>query len=245
MNEKRKLDWTLMLMVFLSIIVMGLMSAVIDRSSKVCAPSEALQVEVAQTEVPQTEVLQPDAAASGIIRFHIRANSDTEEDQKLKLKVRNQVLAKVQSYLMEDLQRRQLQQGIENSLLEAQRLQLTRQWIQSNLDTIEDWAEEAVQEEGYDYPVTASMGITWIPQRQYDGLSFPAGNYEALTLNIGQGTGQNWWCVLFPPLCLIDCGDELAKARLDAALGDRIVLKSRILEILKSMKAEESRRADK
>lgn len=245
MNEKRKLDWTLMLMVFLSIIAMGVMSAVIDRSSEVCAPSEAPQTDAMQTEVPQTEVLQPDAAASGIIRFHIRANSDTEADQKLKLKVRNQVLAKVQSHLMEDLQRRQLQQGIENSLLEAQRLQLTRQWIQSNLDTIEDWAEEAVQEEGYDYPVTASMGITWIPQRQYDGLSFPAGNYEALTLNIGQGTGQNWWCVLFPPLCLIDCGDELAKARLDAALGDRIVLKSRILEILKSMKAEESRRADK
>lgn len=240
MNEKRKLDWTLMLMLFLSIMAMGLLSAVINRSSEVCAPSETLQ-----TDVMQAEVLQADAAASGIIRFHIRANSDTEEDQQLKLKVRNQVLAKIQSHLMDDLQRQQFQQGIENSLLEARRLQLTRQWVQTNLNIIEDWAEEAVKEEGYDYPVTASMGITWIPQREYDGLYFPAGNYEALTLNIGEGTGQNWWCVLFPPLCLIDCGDELAKARLDAALGDRIVLKSRILEILKSIKAEESRRADK
>lgn len=245
MNEKRKLDWTLMLMLFLSIIAMGLMSAVINRSVEVCVPSDMPQSDALQADALQTEMPQADASASGIIRFHIRANSDTSEDQQLKLKVRNQVLAKVQSHLIEDWQRRQLQQGIENSLIEAQRLQLTRQWVQSNLDTIEGWAKEAVREEGYDYPVTASLGITWIPQREYDGLSFPAGNYEALTLNIGQGTGQNWWCVLFPPLCLIDCSDELAKARLDAALGDRIVLKSRILEILKSMKAEESRRADK
>ena len=187
-----------------------------------------------------------DPSYEGIIRFHVKANSDSEEDQSLKLQVRNHVLAKVQNHLMDAFAREMndtehLMQSGSLEMTEARRLELTRNWLQEHLNQIETWAEETIRAEGFDYPVTASLGVTWIPEREYDGIYFPPGNYEALTLNIGSAQGQNWWCVLFPPLCLIDCGEELGEARFEAELasisGGRIILKSRILELLKKQKS--------
>ena len=187
-----------------------------------------------------------DPSYEGIIRFHVKANSYSEEDQSLKLKVRNHVLAKVQNHLMDVFAREMndtepLMQSGSLEMTEARRLELTRNWLQEHLDQIETWAEETVRAEGFNYPVTASLGVTWIPEREYDGIYFPPGNYEALTLSIGTAQGQNWWCVLFPPLCLIDCGEELGEVRFEAELasisGGRIILKSRILELLKKQKS--------
>ena len=181
-----------------------------------------------------------DASASGIIRFHIIANSDSQEDQKLKLEVRNQVLARIQVLLAEEMSREMEASGDE-SLSEARRLELTRAFITDHMVQIETWAEETVQAEGCTYPVSGELGVRWIPDREYDGLFFPAGNYEALTLTIGDGAGQNWWCVIYPPLCLIDSSErmreELGEARfqawLDSLGGGRIVLRSRIMELLR------------
>lgn len=175
----------------------------------------------------------------GIIRFHVIANSDSEADQELKLEVRNQVLARLQTRLAEQVSR-EMTRMEEMELTEEQRLALTRSFIAENLNQIEIWAEDAITAEGFGYPVKATLGITWIPDREYDGIYFPSGNYEALNLVIGEGKGQNWWCVIFPPLCLIDSSEklrtQLGEARFEAWLdsqgGSRIILKSKIKELL-------------
>ena len=150
----------------------------------------------------------------GIIRFHVIANSDSKEDQALKLHVRNMVVMKLQ-----------------NALAFSTDVEETREYIQANLGLIEDWAESSIRGWGSDYDVSACLGISPIPARQYDDLYFPAGNYEALTITIGEGKGQNWWCVVFPPLCLVDAGDE-AYGELFEKGETGLVLRSKIKELL-------------
>lgn len=152
----------------------------------------------------------------GIIRFHVIANSDSEEDQELKFKVRNRVLAKVQN-------------ALEGSRGAAQ----TRAYIEDNLEGIEACALECVRAEGYDYNVKARIGVTAIPAKQYDDVYFPAGSYEALTITIGEGKGQNWWCVVFPPLCLVDARESGHDELFAEDAQGRLVLKSKVVELLK------------
>jgi len=168
----------------------------------------------------------------GIIRLHIIANSDSPEDQELKLKVRNMVLSRVQNHLADCFAKEMVRSGKEE-LDSAVRTEITRTYIEENLEQIRIWSKDALKAEGADCQVEAHLGVTWIPEKEYDGIHFPAGNYEALNITIGQGQGQNWWCVIFPPLCLVDCGEEIYQKRLETACGGRIVLKSRVLEILK------------
>lgn len=222
-NTLRSLEVTMLLLLFFALLTMVIMTGAMESG----APDS---IQSSQPGTP-TVLAMPsveDPVCNGIIRFHIRANSNTEEDQALKLQVRNHVLAKVQNHLMNCF----AQEMANLEMTETRRLELTRQWLEDHMAQIETWAEETVRAEGYSYPVSASLGITWIPDREYDGIYFPSGNYEALTLCIGEGTGQNWWCVLFPPLCLIDCGEELGQARFEAVAGDRVILKSRIMELL-------------
>ncbi|QAT41867.1 stage II sporulation protein R [Aminipila luticellarii] len=84
----------------------------------------------------------------------------------------------------------------------------SRAYLLSHLDLIEKVAEKIIKENGYDYKVNAELGVRWIPEKTYGDMTFPAGNYEALNITIGNGEGNNWWCVLFPPLCLIDGSDD-------------------------------------
>lgn len=150
------------------------------------------------------------------IRFHVIANSDSREDQALKLKVRDGVLAKINSGLVAEAMAQELDDyltsgaGVLNGADEKNRetrvsldLDQSRQYIEDNLSEIEDTAERIIRENGYDYSVKAELGVRWIPQKTYGNVIFPSGNYEALNITIGAGKGQNWWCVLFPPLCLI------------------------------------------
>lgn len=180
-------------------------------------------------------------AHEGILRLHVIANSDSEEDQELKLQVRNKVLAGIQEGLA-DCFARELGSAAESGadgmpelqLLEQRRVELTRTWIGRHMEEIRDWAEEEIKEQGYSYTVEARLGITWIPEKKYGGIYFPAGNYEALRIVIGEGKGQNWWCVIFPPLCLIEGCNEEEAARLEKLYGDKVILKFRILELLRS-----------
>ena len=151
----------------------------------------------------------------GIIRFHVIANSDSEEDQALKLHVRNCVVMKLQ-----------------NALMACTDIEETRVYIERNLALIEEWAADCVEGWGYDYDVKARIGVSAIPAKQYDDLYFPAGNYEALTITIGEGKGQNWWCVVFPPLCLVDASDEAYGELFAEDEQGRIVLRSKLKEIL-------------
>ena len=123
--------------------------------------------------------------ADRVIRFHVIANSDSPEDQALKLQVRDAVLSATEEFYPQ-----------EASLEEA------RDALSDHLGELARTGQETVEAAGYDYPVTASLEKCWFPTKEYDGFALPAGEYTALRVVIGEGEGQNWWCVAFPPLCL-------------------------------------------
>jgi stage II sporulation protein R len=125
-----------------------------------------------------------------LIRLHILANSNDPLDQQLKLLVRDSV-------------RLTVKQLLENVDTKEEAAQL----IQDHLDMIQQVAAARVSSEGYDYPVEVHMGVYPFPHRTYGTLEVPQGDYLAVQVVIGQGRGDNWWCVLFPPLCLIEDQD--------------------------------------
>ena len=188
----------------------------------------------------QSLAKQPDNEHEGIIRFHVLANSNTAEDQELKLKVRDGVLQAVNEELV-----RETMAQYDEAQGDVQKIELdagySREYIEENLEEIERIAEKIVEDNGYDYPVEAKLGVRWIPEKTYGDATFPAGNYEALNIVIGQGEGQNWWCVLFPPLCLIDSTSDVEMKgaedfRLEVGTAPAIQLKFKTLELLNKAK---------
>lgn len=130
-----------------------------------------------------------------VFRLHIIANSDSEYDQTLKLKVRDAVLEET-AYLFED----------NASQAEA------AEKAEAHLDEIKSIAERVIDESGADYSVSCEVTETEFDRRVYGNISMPAGKYSALRITIGDAAGKNWWCVMFPPLCLpavTDAGDVL------------------------------------
>ena len=122
-----------------------------------------------------------------VLRFHVLANSDSEADQNLKLAVRDAV----GSFMQEKLT------AVEN-------LEECELVVRQSLGEIEEAAAEIIAENGYDYDVTAELEHTSFPVKNYGSYTFPAGDYEALRIVIGEGNGHNWWCVLYPNLCFLD-----------------------------------------
>lgn len=152
----------------------------------------------------------------GIIRLHVIANSNDIDDQRLKLKVRDAIIA-----YMEDQE-------------DLTTLDQTRDFLRGDLDRLETIANGIIASDGCDYTAKADIGVRYIPEKTYGDITFPAGNYEALNITLGDGEGENWWCVLFPPLCLLDEGtvDENESMDLDAAEKERLQLKWKLLKIL-------------
>ena len=168
--------------------------------------------------------------AEQVIRFHVIANSDTQEDQALKLAVRDRVLEQAQALYP---------QGV--TLEEARRI------LERHLPALEEAGRAVVEEWGYDYPVAAQLTRCWFPTKEYEDFALPAGDYTALRVTIGAGEGQNWWCVAFPPLCLgaaSETVDEAAQAgyftqsqaRLVTEDGTGYVLKFKGMELLGELK---------
>ena len=122
--------------------------------------------------------------ADRMIRLHVLANSDSEADQALKLEVRDAVTERTE-ILLEHMRDRQ----------EAERI------LRRHLTELEQVAEDTVRAAGYAYDVNVELSMTDFPTKEYDGFSLPAGEYLALRVLIGEAAGQNWWCVVFPPLC--------------------------------------------
>lgn len=156
------------------------------------------------------------------IRFHVVANSNSQQDQALKLIVRDGLLDTINEGLAAETMAAADQKQGKISL----DLEKSKEYIEKNLTEIERVAEVIISKEGYDYPVTADLAVTWIPEKTYGNTTFPAGNYQALNVTIGEGAGQNWWCVLFPPLCLIGLEESGAQAGMediykDAILGEK------------------------
>ncbi len=125
--------------------------------------------------------------AEEILRLHVVANSDSREDQKLKMEVKESIVTYLRG-VMEDV----------SSVGEA------RLEIQKRLPEIEDLAREKMQMEGYDYDADAVLGKCYFPVKEYGDMTFPAGEYEALKVHIGKSAGKNWWCVMYPSLCFLD-----------------------------------------
>ena len=161
--------------------------------------------------------------ADRVVRLHVLANSDGEEDQALKLLVRDRVLAQATELLTQAKDR-----------TEAETL------LREELPELEALAVRELRANGCAYPVTAELTDTEFPTREYDGFTLPAGEYLALRVVIGEGAGRNWWCVVFPPLCTAASADVPAAA-LSAGLseeqvgliteeGQGYVLKSKLLE---------------
>jgi stage II sporulation protein R len=122
-----------------------------------------------------------------VIRFHVIANSDTQEDQLLKLNVRDAVLAYMEPYLAEST-------SIEES----------RCIVTEHLEQITKVASVVVNNWEKDYKVTTELSTEHFPTKVYGDIALPQGDYEACRIVIGEGKGQNWWCVMYPPLCYVD-----------------------------------------
>lgn len=125
--------------------------------------------------------------ANNVFRLHVIANSDSEEDQNLKYIVRDSILSYVN--------------GILENINNKEDVVLT---INNHIDEIKNIAQQAVYNEGFTYDVEIEVGNFKFPTKTYGNISLPPGLYDALRVKIGNASGKNWWCVMFPPLCFVD-----------------------------------------
>lgn len=121
------------------------------------------------------------------IRLRIIANSDLPQDQLLKRKIRDELIENITEWVGE-----------------LEDLETAKQVIQSRLPELENIVEGTIQKNGYTYDSSVELGKVPFPTKMYGNYVYPAGEYEALRVVIGEGLGENWWCVLFPPLCFVD-----------------------------------------
>lgn len=128
-----------------------------------------------------------------VLRFHVIADSDSGEDQQLKMLVKESVL----SYLKEELKDDDVSGDERN-------LSATKQFVAEHLEEIEQLSEEVLREHGSEDSVTAELVTDEFPKKRYGDIVFPAGTYEALRIRIGSAGGHNWWCCLYPNLCFTD-----------------------------------------
>jgi stage II sporulation protein R len=166
-----------------------------------------------------------------IFRLHIIANSDSTEDQNLKLKVRDEIIAYIKN-LTNDCESKEEIISITSN----------------NLNELASIAKETIIKNGYNYDVTVELGNFYFPTKYYGNISMPAGNYDAIRIKIGEANGQNWWCSLFPSLCFTDVSNGTIDKKADENLqknlnseeyslitdtSPKIKIKFKILELLK------------
>ena len=146
-----------------------------------------------------------------VLRMHILANSDSDADQQLKYQVRDALLASSET-LFGSSQPEESREALETT-------------AKAHLHEMETIAQQVVQEQGYSYPVKAELVTMPFTERTYEDLTMPAGTYEAIRITIGAAAGQNWWCVMYPPLCIpvaedVAVQDDQAKAYFSDAEQD-------------------------
>ena len=171
--------------------------------------------------------------ADNVFRLHVIANSDNEEDQNLKYIVRDEVLQYINSLSTEA-----------NSKDEIIDL------ANKNLYTIQSLAQETIYNNGFNYNVNINIGNFAFPTKTYGDITFPPGYYDALRIEIGEAKGQNWWCVMFPPLCFVDVTsgvvpdeskeimkDNLSEEEYSIISGnsDEVQIKFKLIEVLQNL----------
>lgn len=172
-----------------------------------------------------------------LIRFHVIANSNTDEDQELKLKVRDEVI-------------KYLQPKLQNSKI----IKESEAIIKKEYSSLEEISKNIILKNGYNYSVKVGIQYSNFPTKQYSNIVLPAGEYKALKIIIGKGEGKNWWCVMFPPLCFVDESngviDKSTDDKLKEVLTDkeyklikqdtpkktsRVKIKFKVLEVVKDL----------
>ncbi len=159
---------------------------------------------------------------SETLRLHIIANSDSDFDQELKLKVRDRVLEVTGELFAEA-----------SGKSEAEAL------AKYSSNDIKAAAEEVIKEAGADYEIQVEIVKMWFETRSYDGFTLPAGDYDAVRIIIGEGEGHNWWCVMYPQLCIPGAEDAIEKYGQNAAFvqGDGYELRFAFIEWLEKLKS--------
>ena len=125
--------------------------------------------------------------ADSVFRLHVIANSDSKEDQELKLKVRDELLSYMNIISKDSTSKQEAMQIVNEHKEEFTQI-----------------AKKVIKENGYNYTVNVQIGKADFPTKYYGDITLPAGTYDALKVQIGEAKGQNWWCVMFPPLCFVD-----------------------------------------
>lgn len=143
--------------------------------------------------------------SDAVFRLHVIANSDTDEDQALKLKVRDSLL-------------KYMNEICSDCFTKAEAISIAAE----HKDKFQKIAEQTIIDNGYNYPVKINIDNFYFPTKNYGDISLPAGMYDALRVEIGEAKGQNWWCVMFPSLCFVDISsgvvDDEAKENLEQNL---------------------------
>ena len=143
------------------------------------------------------------ALADRVLRLHVIANSDDHSDQARKLLVRDAVLAEAARILDGVSDRRDAEAA-----------------LAPHLDELAQAGTDALARTGRTDPVSVTLADQWFPTKEYDGFSLPAGQYRALKVTIGEGKGRNWWCVVFPPLCLASVAEESVESAAEGVLSE-------------------------
>ncbi len=137
-------------------------------------------------DVHKAKSLQ-ESIASEVVRFHVIGNSDSKTDQELKLKIKDKITKELKP-LLENV----------NSVEEARII------LSDNLTYMEELSKELISANGFNYSAKASLKYDYFPLKVYGDIALPPGNYEAVRIELGSAKGQNWWCLMFPPLCFVD-----------------------------------------
>lgn len=155
-----------------------------------------------------------------IIRLHVVANSDSPDDQEIKLKVRDAVVSELSPAIKD--------------LTDVNKVNA---FITDNLDTIKKTAQKELEKLDKRFPIEIELGKYEFPTKVYGDFTFPGGEYQALNIKIGNGQGKNWWCVMFPPLCFVDIAQGVVSKNTIDELKE--VLTEEEIEMLKSNRQEE------
>ena len=165
-----------------------------------------------------------DDLRQNVLRLHIIANSDSDADQQLKLKIRDEILRETDGLF-------------ENS----KNLQEAQNTVCDNLKFFEEVANEVIAENGFDYTATASFGTSEFSTRYYDDFTLPAGEYQSLIITLGEAKGKNWWCVVYPTVCIPASKGELNDTVSDESAqiakgGKRFIMRFKTIEIYEKIK---------
>lgn len=139
----------------------------------------------------QMAAAQGESLQESVLRLHVIANSDDPADQALKLAVKDEIVKFMQA-----------------EFINTSDAAAAKALAQKELPRIKAAAEAKIKASGYEYPVEVYVGECDFPTKSYGNMVFPQGKYQAVRVIIGAGQGKNWWCVLFPPICLVSSGDR-------------------------------------